>query len=71
MSNTNDKKDINKPSSSEEEKKSQHLEQKQQEELANALVEAIEEDDEFEEFEPCDWNKTAEDVEDLQQWQVR
>jgi hypothetical protein len=34
-------------------------------------IEAIEEDDEFEEFEPCQWNKNDEDVEDSQQWQVR
>lgn len=33
-------------------------------------VEAIEEDDEFEEFEPCQWNKNEEDAEDSQQWQV-
>jgi hypothetical protein len=34
-------------------------------------VEAIEEDDEFEEFEPCQWNANEEDAEDSQQWQVR
>ena len=34
-------------------------------------VEAIEEDDEFEEFEPCQWNADEEDAEDSQQWQVR
>ena len=33
-------------------------------------VEAIEEDDEFQEFEPCQWNKNEEDAEDSQQWQV-
>ena len=33
-------------------------------------VEAIEEDDEFEEFEPCQWNANEEDAEDSQQWQV-
>lgn len=34
-----------------------------------ALIEAIEEDDDFEEFQPCNWNKDSEHVEDLQQWQ--
>ena len=28
-------------------------------------------DDEFEEFEPCQWNANEEDAEDSQQWQVR
>jgi hypothetical protein len=45
--------------------------QQQEEEKLNALIEAIEEDDDFEEFQPCNWNKDSEDVEDLQQWQVR
>ena len=36
-----------------------------------SAVEAIEEDDEFEEFEPCQWDKNDEDVEDSQQWKVR
>lgn len=38
---------------------------------AQQPVEAIEEDDEFEEFEPCQWNAKEEDAEDSQQWQVR
>ena len=38
---------------------------------APSAVEAIEEDDEFEEFEPCQWNKNEEDADDSQQWQVR
>jgi hypothetical protein len=33
-------------------------------------AEAIEEDDEFEEFENCNWGAKDEDVEDAQQWQV-
>jgi hypothetical protein len=37
---------------------------------AQPLIEAIEEDDEFEEFEPDNWNKADEDAEDVQQWQV-
>ncbi len=37
---------------------------------AQQPVEAIEEDDEFEEFEPCQWNANEEDAEDSQQWQV-
>jgi 26 proteasome complex subunit DSS1 len=32
------------------------------------LVEAIEEDDEFEEFIPAKWDKSDEDAEDAQQW---
>ena len=35
-----------------------------------AVAEAIEEDDEFEEFEPCKWDTQDEDAEDAQQWQV-
>jgi hypothetical protein len=34
------------------------------------MAEAIEEDDEFEEFEPCRWNAKDEDADDAQQWQV-
>ncbi len=34
------------------------------------VAEAIEEDDEFEEFEPCQWDAHDEDAEDSQQWQV-
>lgn len=34
------------------------------------VAEAIEEDDEFEEFEPCRWDANDEDAEDCQQWQV-
>lgn len=34
------------------------------------IAEAIEEDDEFEEFEPCRWNAKDEDAEDAQQWQA-
>ena len=34
------------------------------------IAEAIEEDDEFEEFEPCRWDTHDEDAEDAQQWQV-
>ena len=34
-------------------------------------MEAIEEDDEFEEFEPCNWGSSSEDAEDAQQWKVR
>mmetsp|Transcript_13543 Transcript_13543/g.18579 ORF Transcript_13543/g.18579 Transcript_13543/m.18579 type:complete len:85 (-) Transcript_13543:477-731(-) len=33
------------------------------------VAEAIEEDDEFEEFEPCRWDAHDEDAEDVQQWQ--
>jgi len=36
-----------------------------------AVMEAIEEDDEFEEFEPCNWGTSGEDAEDAQQWKVR
>jgi 26 proteasome complex subunit DSS1 len=32
------------------------------------LVEAIEEDDEFEEFLPAKWDASEEDAEDAQQW---
>jgi len=35
------------------------------------MAEAIEEDDEFEEFEPCRWNAKDEDTDDAQQWQVK
>ena len=34
-----------------------------------ALIEAIEEDDEFEEFEPAHWAANEEEAEDVQQWQ--
>lgn len=34
-----------------------------------AAMEAIEEDDEFEEFEPCKWEAHDEEPEDAQQWQ--
>lgn len=34
------------------------------------VIEAIEEDDEFEEFEPCHWDDKNEDANDAQQWQV-
>lgn len=33
------------------------------------LIEAIEEDDEFEEFNPAKWDASDEDKEDAQQWQ--
>lgn len=33
-------------------------------------AEAIEEDDEFEEFDPCRWDAHDEEAEDAQQWQV-
>lgn len=36
---------------------------------AEPIAEAIEEDDEFEEFEPCRWDTHDEDAEDAQQWQ--
>ena len=36
-----------------------------------AAAEAIEEDDEFEEFDPCRWDTHDEEAEDAQQWQVR
>mmetsp|Transcript_10321 Transcript_10321/g.19838 ORF Transcript_10321/g.19838 Transcript_10321/m.19838 type:complete len:85 (+) Transcript_10321:69-323(+) len=36
---------------------------------ADPITEAIEEDDEFEEFEPCRWGAHDEDAEDAQQWQ--
>jgi len=36
---------------------------------AEPVAEAIEEDDEFEEFEPCRWDAHDEDAEDAQQWQ--
>lgn len=65
-----DEKTVNSSNAAEEEKKKAQQQQQQQEEKINALIEAIEEDDDFEEFHPCNWNKDAEDVEDLQQWQV-
>ncbi len=34
-------------------------------------AEAIEEDDEFEEFDPCRWGAHDEEAEDAQQWQVK
>ena len=34
-------------------------------------IEAIEEDDDFEEFEQCHWDAPDEDAEDAHQWQVR
>lgn len=34
-----------------------------------AVIEAIEEDDEFEEFEPANWSAGEEVAEDTQQWQ--
>ena len=37
---------------------------------SDPITEAIEEDDEFEEFEPCRWDAHDEDAEDAQQWQV-
>jgi hypothetical protein len=37
---------------------------------APPIAEAIEEDDEFEEFENCNWDSKDEDTEDAQQWQV-
>jgi 26 proteasome complex subunit DSS1 len=33
-----------------------------------ALIEAIEEDDEFEEFDPAKWGAEEEDADDVQQW---
>ena len=39
------------------------------EEMIKSLMEAIEEDDEFEEFEPSHWNADDERAEDVQQWQ--
>ena len=36
---------------------------------AKSLMEAIEEDDEFEEFEPAHWAANEEEAEDVQQWQ--
>jgi 26 proteasome complex subunit DSS1 len=33
-----------------------------------ALIEAIEEDDEFEEFDPAKWGTEEEDADDVQQW---
>ena len=36
---------------------------------ATALMEAIEEDDKFEEFEPAHWAANEEEAEDVQQWQ--
>ncbi|CBN75991.1 expressed unknown protein [Ectocarpus siliculosus] len=33
------------------------------------VAEVLEEDDEFEEFAEANWDETAEDQEDLQQWQ--
>jgi 26 proteasome complex subunit DSS1 len=38
------------------------------EEKKAALIEAIEEDDEFEEFDPAKWGAQDEDAEDAQQW---
>ena len=38
--------------------------------VSEPIMEAIEEDDEFEEFEPCNWSANDEDVEDAQQWKV-
>lgn len=37
----------------------------------SSAAEAIEEDDEFEEFDPCRWDANDEEAEDAQQWQVR
>jgi len=34
-----------------------------------AAAEAIEQDDEFEEFDPCRWDAHDEEAEDAQQWQ--
>ena len=37
--------------------------------IKEPLIEAIEEDDEFEEFDPSKWDAHDEDAEDAQQWQ--
>jgi hypothetical protein len=42
---------------------------KEEEKTATSLMEAIEEDDEFEEFEPAHWAANEEEAEDAQQWQ--
>eukprot|EP00538_Stauroneis_constricta_P005990 CAMPEP_0119558480 /NCGR_PEP_ID=MMETSP1352-20130426/10814_1 /TAXON_ID=265584 /ORGANISM="Stauroneis constricta, Strain CCMP1120" /LENGTH=73 /DNA_ID=CAMNT_0007605853 /DNA_START=52 /DNA_END=273 /DNA_ORIENTATION=- len=42
---------------------------KQETPAATPAVEAIEEDDEFEEFEPANWGSGEEEAEDNQQWQ--
>jgi len=52
---SNDKKEVNKSATSETK-------------APEAVMEAIEEDDEFEEFEPCNWSAKEEDTEDAQQW---
>lgn len=52
---SNDKKEVNKSVTSETK-------------APEAVMEAIEEDDEFEEFEPCNWSAKEEDTEDAQQW---
>lgn len=41
----------------------------EKETVATSLMEAIEEDDEFEEFEPAHWAANEEEAEDVQQWQ--
>ena len=37
--------------------------------IKEPLIEAIEEDDDFEEFDPAKWEAHDEDAEDTQQWQ--
>ena len=51
-----------------DEKKKESTETKKNE--TDPIIEAIEEDDEFEEFEPCNWGKKDEDSDDAKQWQV-
>eukprot|EP00978_Attheya_sp_CCMP212_P020220 scaffold57597_cov55-Attheya_sp.AAC.2 len=46
-------------------------ETKKEETPAAPVAEAIEEDDDFKEFEPCQWAAVDEDAKDMQQWQMR
>jgi 26 proteasome complex subunit DSS1 len=43
-------------------------EEKEGKDVASSLIEAIEEDDDFEEFNPAKWGSEDEDAEDAQQW---
>ena len=53
-----------------EETKSEEQSAKATPTIESTAAEAIEEDDEFEEFDPCRWDAHDEDAEDAQQWQV-
>ena len=51
------------------EKKDASAAASKEEVTAKSLMEAIEEDDEFEEFERAHWAANEEEAEDVQQWQ--